>query len=476
MSDSKIAIPNAKPKSKLFGTRHVQIGLMFVSIIIFYAQRTSLSVAIIAMTEETPPDPSIPTYPKWDNTDIILSSFFWGYIVPQVGAGQLGEYFGPKWFLFTTMTIGSVFNILVPTMAKLMGPTGVIICRVVQGLNQGFLYPSTNNLISKWTPLYERSRVASFVFGGSNIGIVLSMIFTGALSGSTWGWPSAFYIYGALGIVWACIFAFFVANSPALHRSISDEEREYIESSNSCNTSENKKVPTPWRKIATSLPIWAVLITSCGGSWGGFTLLTEIPSYMSSIMGFDINSNSQLSALPYIAMFLVAMASAPLADKLISNKIFTIGTTRKIFNSLGTLIPAIALFSLGLIDSSQKDLGTALLVLAVGACGFVYSGYMVNLVDLAPNHAGTLLGITNGTSTIFSILGPLSVQFLGSDKKDPILWRKVFWLAAGIYVGCGLFYAIFCSGELQEWNGEEKEEGRKESNKCESENKEKSPV
>ncbi|XP_044252989.1 putative inorganic phosphate cotransporter, partial [Tribolium madens] len=287
--------------------------------------------------------------------------------------------------------------------------------------------------------------------------------------------PSAFYIYGALGIVWACIFAFFVANSPALHRSISDEEREYIESSNSYSTSENKKVPTPWRKIATSVPVWAVLVLSCGISWGGFTLLTEIPSYMSNIMGFDINSNSQLSALPYVAMFLIGLASAPVADRLISKKIFTIGTTRKIFSFLGTLIPAVALFSLGLIDSSQKDLGTVLLILAVGSTGLGYSGCMVNLVDLAPNHAGTLLGITNCTATIFSILGPLSVQFFGSDKKDPILWRKVFWVAAGIYIGCGIFYAIFCSGELQEWNGGEEKEEQK-SNKGESENKEKSHV
>jgi hypothetical protein len=28
----------------------------------------------------------------------------------------------------------------------------------------------------------------------------------------------------------------------------------------------------------------------------------------------------------------------------------------------------------------------------------------------------------------------------------------VFWLAAGIYVCCGLFFAIFSSGEVQSWN------------------------
>lgn len=115
-------------------------------------------------------------------------------------------------------------------------------------------------------------------------------------------------------------------------------------------------------------------------------------------------------------MFFMIIAGAPIADKLISNKILSIQTTRRIYTLLGTLLPATALFSLGLVDTSQKDLATTLLVLAVGTSGLVHSGSLVNLIDLAPNHAGTLLGITNGTSTIFSILGPLSVEFLGSDK------------------------------------------------------------
>jgi ACS family sodium-dependent inorganic phosphate cotransporter-like MFS transporter 6/7/8 len=230
--------------------RHYQFVLMSITFFMSFGIRTSLSVAIISMTEEIPPDPSIPvstkqnsasdcsitysqTYPEWDNTDTILSSFFWGYIIPQVAAGQLSEYYGPKWLLVGTMVIASAFHIAVPGMAAALGSTGVMICRIIQGLNQGFLFPCIHNMISKWSPLYERSMISNLVYGNLNLGIAVCMPVMGAICASTAGWPVAFYVYGALGIVWAMVFAIFAENSPSMHKSISEEEKNYIEGSNS---------------------------------------------------------------------------------------------------------------------------------------------------------------------------------------------------------------------------------------------------
>lgn len=159
----------------------------------------------------------------------------------QAVAGNLAERFGPKWFLFVTMIIGAIFNLLIPVMAASLGSIGVMICRVVQGLTQGFLYPSIQNLISRWTPQSERARIANFVYGGAPIGIAMSMPITGAIAETKYGWPMVFYSFGALGFLWAVIFAIFAANSPETHRGITQEERDYIESSTSVTT-YNKKV------------------------------------------------------------------------------------------------------------------------------------------------------------------------------------------------------------------------------------------
>lgn len=53
-----------------------------------------------------------------------------------------------------------------------------------------------------------------------------------------------------------------------------------------------QKIATPWKEIFTSVPFWALLATHCGNNWAFWTLLTEIPSYMSAILKFDIASVS----------------------------------------------------------------------------------------------------------------------------------------------------------------------------------------
>lgn len=189
------------------------------------------------------------------------------------------------------MITGSLVNFTVPAMAAALGSTGVIICRFLQGLSQAFMYPSIHNLLSRWTPIFERSIVANFVYGGATLGIAVCMPVTGAIAGSDLGWPVSFYVFGGFGVVTAGIFAIWGENSPSTSTKITEEERNYIEDHNSDSISE-KKIKTPWGKILTSLPVHAMLIAGISQCWGCFTLLTEIPTYMNSMLNFDINAVS----------------------------------------------------------------------------------------------------------------------------------------------------------------------------------------
>lgn len=85
--------------------------------------------------------------------------------MPQIGVGQLAERYGAKWFLTGSMTVSALFTVLIPIMADL-GDWGVMICRVMQGFTQGFFYPCTHILLSRWAPLGERGRFGTFVYGG----------------------------------------------------------------------------------------------------------------------------------------------------------------------------------------------------------------------------------------------------------------------------------------------------------------------
>ncbi|MPC09613.1 Sialin [Portunus trituberculatus] len=94
----------------------------------------------------------------------------------------------------------------------------------------------------------------------------------------------------------------------------------------------------------------------------------------------------------------------------------------------------------------------ALFTLATTLQGGIYTGFMVNHIDIAPNFAGTLFGMTNAMGTIPSWVGPLIAGSLTKNQQTFEQWNKVFYIAAGIYVANALFYLGFASGKVQPWN------------------------
>ena len=66
----------------------------------------------------------------------------------------------------------------------------------------------------------------------------------------------------------------------------------------------------------------------------------------------------------------------------------------------------------------------SLLTMAVGFNGASYSGYVSSHVDLAPNFAGTLMGITNSIANIPGFVAPLVAGVLVNGHVSTIFFFK----------------------------------------------------
>ncbi|KAJ8980966.1 hypothetical protein NQ317_013420 [Molorchus minor] len=459
--EKNMSMPKAdvqKPE-KWFGVRHAQYILYSTAAFSGYSLRISFNVAIIAMITDDPPGENIPTYPEWSSSkNVMISAFFWGYVATQLISSQLAARYGPKWILAITFFITSLFSILIPAFGEAFGYRGVIACRVIQGLSQGFLFPCLQHLLGRWTSTVGRGTAASVTFVGVSLGTVISMPVTGLLCNSaSVGWPAAYYVFGALGILWTIVWAIFGCNSPGQHKTISAAEKHYIWGGEEPEYEKPEKKPsTPWIAILTSLPFWAIVINDCGFSWGYWTLLSEIPSYMQSILNFDIASNGFLSALPYFVRSCFIIPMGFLSDHLVEKKVTSPTVNRKIFNSIAMFVGAIGLACLTLIDGDQRSATIAILVIAVAFTGGIFSGFILSQVDLSPVHAGTVMGISNTASNFFSLLGPLSVDFVihttGYQETDKELWTIIFCTASVILAAVGLFFIYGGSGKAQYWN------------------------
>lgn len=435
-----------------FGIRHVQTVLLFFGLTVAYALRVNLSVAVVVMADKKAANPDFEEFDWNEKTKSrILSSFFWGYVVTQIPAGQMAQRFGPKVLLLCSLGICSALAVLTPWFAHIGGSQLVIGLRVVQGLSQGFIFPSTHTMLSKWAPVSERGTLGTYSYAGAQFGTVIMLAVSGVLAASSIGWPSIFYFSGAAGCIWSVLWFMYGSNSPGEHRSISAEERNFIESSLG-NQDHSKKIVTPWMAIFTSAPMIALTIAHCSHNWGFWTLLTEMPSYMKNVLGLDIKNNALLSSLPYLVMWILSFVFSPISDFLINRQYLSRVACRKLFNSIGLWIPMCALLGLAFVPKGHVDMAVLLLTVAVGINSATYLGFQVNHIDLAPNHAGTMMGITNCAANIMSLIAPLAVGEVLTDEKDPIQWRTVFYIAAGVYCVGNLVFVTLGKAEIQPWN------------------------
>lgn len=121
--------------------------------------------------------------------------------------------------------------------------------------------------------------MASIAFAGNYAGTVVSMPLSGLFSAYL-GWESVFYIFGAIGLVWFVIWTIIVRKSPQEDPFISEEEKNYI--MKKLGTKKDEKTPSPpWGAILTSPAVYAIVASHCAENWGFYTLLTQLPTFLS---------------------------------------------------------------------------------------------------------------------------------------------------------------------------------------------------
>jgi len=347
----------------------------------------------------------------------MLSSFFWGYIVTQVPGGYIAQRYGAKLLLLVGLASCAILTLLTPLSLKLGGWQALCVIRALEGLTQGAVHPATHSLLSKWAPANERGMLATICYSGAQFGTILMLASSGFIADSFVGWPAIFYCGGACGFLWVVFWWIYSASTPEEHRSITREELKFIEESRSDGKMQDshKLAPTPWIPIFTSMPFMSLLIVHCTHMFGFWILLTQIPSYMKNIYGKDINSSALLSSLPYVVMMLLSFFFVWLSKQLQKNKSLSLSFNRKFFNSIGHWIPMCSLIALGYVPRENATLAVVLLTLTVGISAATYLGFQVNHIDLSPNYAGTLMGLTNAAANVMSALAPLAVGLIIHD-------------------------------------------------------------
>lgn len=448
--------------------------LMFLGFAVVYGLRVNLSVAMVAMVNNTEPAPApnttvkhacplpsgvnntsdtftqpdgVPQYP-WDSKTQgwLQGSFFFGYLCTQIPGGYLAGHYGGTKFLGLGVLGTAVLTLLTPLAAQ-WGPRWLFALRALEGFGEGVTFPAMMALWARWAPPLERSRLMSLSGSGANFGAFVALPLTGFIC-QTLGWPAVFYLCGSGGCLWAVFWFAFVSDDPRTHRRISEKERDYIVNSiGAQGTGHGWKVPA-WSMLL-SVPLWAIIITQMCSNLSYYVLLTSLPVYMDNILHFDLQSNSFLSALPYLGAWFFSILSGFAADSLLERRVFSVTVVRKIFTAIGLGLPAVFFVAVCYIGCSHA-LTVTFLTLSTTTGGASAVGVYINQIDIAPRYAGFLLGITNTFGTISGVVAPIVTGYF-TEEHTLEGWRKVFWLSAATNLGGAILFTIFGTGKIQKW-------------------------
>ncbi|XP_071542294.1 LOW QUALITY PROTEIN: sialin-like [Panulirus ornatus] len=386
----------------------------------------------------------------WDEwtQGLVNGAFFYGNIWTQLPGGRVAEMWGPRRVLGGSLLSAALLTLLQPVAAK-ASYILLILIRILVGFSLGVTSPSIQVLISGWAPPMERSTLSSLIYAGAPAGTLVAFPVSAFII-EVMGWEAVFYLQGLLTLAWCMVWFFVMTDTPENFRWISHQEKHYITSS--IGNSKSKKARNmPWRAVLTSMPVWAVVVASVGNNWGFYSLLSAVPLYAKTVLQQDIKTNASLSGLPYLGMWVMTLGAGVVSDWFLQRGYASTGAVRKASNILSNIGPALCL--LGLMWVGCHVWATvALLMLAITIQGAVYSAHYVNPLDLSPNFAGTLCGITNTLANIPGFLAPMTNGFFINNQQTLTQWRKVFGTAAALYVLNTIFYLIFASGEEQPWN------------------------
>ncbi|XP_014217729.1 sialin-like, partial [Copidosoma floridanum] len=379
---------------------------------------------------------------------VILSSFYWGYVITQIPGALIAETFGGKHTLGLGIVSTAVLTCLIPMATRFGDAPALIALRVLMGLCEGVTLPALNVLISQWTPPDERSKTGSFVYVGAPLGTVFATATSGLLL-KYFDWPIVFYFFGILGALWYVIWIAFCYNSPREHPFISDKEAQYLENE-LCEHVHVNPPSVPWRAMLTSMPMWALIAVQIGHDWGFYTISSDLPSYMANVLLFKIDENGYLSSLPYVGMWLCCVLMSWLADWLIATDRMSRTNVRKLGTTLASIGPGVFIVAASYAECDKK-LVVAMFVVGVTFLGCGIPSLKVNALDLSPNYAGTVMAVSNGFAACTGIITPYLVGKITTNERLSE-WRVVFWIIFAVLMVTNVFYLIFASGEVQPWN------------------------
>jgi len=406
------------------------LALITFATMLNYVDRSVMGVAQPSLVRELAISPEL--------MGLIFSAFSWTYAFAQIPGGLVLDRLGARFTYTLSLGSWSLATMLHGFMSSVLG---LFSARLALGLAEAPCFPANSRILSTWFPQTERARANSVYAVGQYVGLgfmipVLTYI-VAAL-----GWRALFFIFGALGMVYAVIWHA-AYREPHESKRANEAELAYIASGGGL-AAQGNRVALSWAAVRTLLRTRQILGASIGQFCGNSTLvffLTWFPSYLATERGMDWLRSGFAASLPYIAASVGVLVGGAVSDEIIRR------TGSATLGRKGPIVAGLLLTST-MVFANFTPSNT--LVVAVMSVAFFGQG-MANLgwtliADVAPKELmGLTGGIFNLCANLAGIVTPLVIGFvLGATGS---FYGALTYIAALGLVGAAAY--VFILGDVR---------------------------
>lgn len=390
----------------------ILVMLIFLGVVTFL-DRINITVAGSAIMKDLNLTP--------DQWGWILSAFILSYGLMQIPMGAMGDKRGHRSTLALIVLWWSAFTAFTGMAG---GFVSLIMIRFMFGIGEAGSSPCSTGVISRWFPKKEVGKAQGYIWAASRMGgaltpfIVLPVI-------TYLGWRAAFYILGAVGVIWSIVWYLFYRNQPKEMRGITQAEID--EAPVSQMETSSAKVSIPWKSLLSSKQFWLILSMYFFYAFGSWFFFSWFPTFMELGRGFEKDQLTYAIAVPFVMSMIGNISGGYLTDKLSAKYGLKVG--RKALGSSSLIISAIFMFLAAFIPGKMQVF--IFLSLAFGIIDLMLPSAWALCIDLGKKYSGAVSGAMNTAGNLGGFVCSLIFGYVVSATGN---YNLPLYIIAGMLV------------------------------------------
>lgn len=318
---------------------------------------------------------------------ILLSAFSWTYAWTQIPVGWLAERYGAHRILAAGLILWASATIMIGfahTFAMLL------VLRLLLGLGESAGFPGVAKIMAAIVPPKGLGTANGIVALGYLTGPVVGTMLGGLLM-AHYGWRSAFWVFGALSLLWLLPWSRVAGQVRTAVQPRPDDDS-----------------PTFWM-ILKQPSLWGTALGLFSSNYTFYFMLNWLPSYLQTERGFSLVAMAQLATLAFAVNALSAFAAGWAIDRYLARG----GSANVGYKSVMAVAHLGSVACMLAMAVGTPKLALTGMFVFQALCGASSPGvYAMCQILAGPRASGRWVGIQNSVGNLPGIIAPALTGYI----------------------------------------------------------------